>query len=171
MFDKPRPSLNVRALIRDMLNDERDLIILLGQDFLSGQLKAAETRLRNWQRYLDNHYAGTTPPRGDAARLRAYQIEHDLIAQLARESQTEPFPIVHQRALNQARQRVQQWARKGDFANASLRTARLEAHLRQELLIALWFKWGDWLKPQRRQQHLSWLFRILHRIRQKSKTR
>lgn len=155
MFDKPRPSLNVRALIRDMLNDERDLIIQLGQDFLSEQLKTAETRLRNWQRHLENHYAGTTPPHGDVVRLRAYQIEHALIEQLASESQAEPFPVVHQRTLNQTRQRVQQWVRKGNFTNTSLRTARLEAHLQQELLIALWFKWHNWLKPQQRRRYLS----------------
>jgi len=148
VFDIPRPTLNVRALIRDMLDDERDLITLLGQDFLAEYLIDVETRLHRWQRYLGNHFVDDRPPRGDAGKLRTYQIEHALITRLATESQTEPFPVVHQRALKQARQRVRQLVRKRDLTNPSRRQALFEARLEQELLIALWFKWHDWLKPR-----------------------
>jgi hypothetical protein len=147
VFEKPRPTLNVRALIRDMLDDERDLLTLLGQDFLAEYLIDVETRLHRWQRYLGNHFVDDRPPRGDAGKLRIYQIEHTLITWLATDSQTEPFPVVHQRALNQARQRVRQLVAKRDFTNPSIRQALFEARLEQELLIELWLKWHRWLQP------------------------
>jgi hypothetical protein len=154
VFDKPRPTLNVRALIRDMLEDERDLITLLGLDFLAEYLADVETRLDRWQRYVANHYVDDMPPRGDAEKLRAYQIEYALIKQLAAESQTEPFPIVHQRALKQARQRVRRLVNQRNSKNFALSPVRFEARLEQELLIALWLKWHRWLRP-RQLRHRS----------------
>ncbi|WP_119071956.1 hypothetical protein [Aggregatilinea lenta] len=151
MFNQSKPSLNVHALIRDMLEDERELLILLGQDFLTAHLEDVETRLHRWQNYFENHYARDTPPRGDADKLRVYQIEYALITQLATESQTEPFPVVHQRALQQARQRMRLLVNKRDFTNASLKSTRFEAHLEQEFLVDLWSKWHTWLKPRRLQ--------------------
>lgn len=148
MFDQSRPNLNIRALIRDMLEDESELLTLLGQDFLTEHLNDVETRIDCWRRYLENHYAGDTPPRGDAGKLRIYQLEYTLIKQLATESQTEPFPVVHQHALQQARQRMRRLVNKRDFTNPSLRTTRFEAHLEQELLVELWSKWHTWLKPR-----------------------
>lgn len=152
MFDQPRPNLNIRALIRDMLEDERELLILLGQDFLTAHLENVETRLHRWQSYLENHYAGDTPPRGDADKSRVYQVERALIMQLALEAQTEPFPVVHQRTLHQARQRVRLLVNKRDFTNASLKPLRFEAHLEQELLVELWSRWHTWLKPRSLQK-------------------
>lgn len=151
MFDQPRPSLNVRALIRDMIEDERELITTLGQDFLTEHLNDVETRLHRWQVYLENHYAGATPPRGDADRLRAYQVERALITRLADNAQTEPFPAVHQHALKHTRQRVRRLVDHRNVAKASLRTALFEARLEQELLLELWSKWHSWLRPRPQQ--------------------
>ena len=131
-----------------MLEDERELLTLLGQDFLTEHLNDIETRLNRCQRYLQTHYAGDTPPRGDADRLRVYQVERALIMQIASEAQTESFPVVHQRTLQQARQRMRLLVNKQDFTNPSLRTARFEVRLEQELLIELWSRWHTLLKPR-----------------------
>lgn len=153
MFDQLRPNLNVRALIRDMLEDEHELLTLLGRDFLTEHLNDVETRIDRWQRHLDNHYSDNDiPPRGDANRLHTYQIVQALITRLATEAQIEPFPIVHQRALKQARQRVRLLVNKGDFTNPSLKSARFEARLEQELLVELWSTWHTWLK-QKQPRH------------------
>jgi hypothetical protein len=56
-----------------MLEDEHELLTLLAQDFLTAHFNDVETRLHRWQIYLENHYADTIPPRGDADRLRIYQ--------------------------------------------------------------------------------------------------
>jgi hypothetical protein len=146
MFEQPTSRLNVQALIRDMIEDEQALLTTLGQDFLTQRLGEVETRIKRWQRYLENHYAdGDLPPRGDAGRLHTYQIEQALITRLIAESQTEAFPIVYQRALNQARQQVRLLINKRDFTNSALRSARFEARLEQELLLELWSKWHTWL--------------------------
>ncbi|MCZ7541890.1 MAG: hypothetical protein M5U29_18645 [Anaerolineae bacterium] len=33
MFAQPKPKLNIRAVIRDVLDEEQELLIPLGQDF------------------------------------------------------------------------------------------------------------------------------------------
>lgn len=149
MFEPLSSRLNVRALVRDMIEEEQDVLMALGQDFLAEHLNHVDTRLNRWQRYLENHYPdGDILPRGDASKLRTYQLERALIVRLAAESQTDVFPVVHQRALKEARQRVRLLVNKRDFANPSLRTARFEARLEQELLIELGSKWHTWLQPQ-----------------------
>lgn len=155
MFDPPSPSLNMSAVIRDMLNEERELLTVLGQDFLSEHLTYVEARLARWQRYLANQYGpAEQPPRGDADRLRAYQIEHELIKRLVVESQSEPFPAVHRRVLKRVRQRLRLLVTRRDFANPALRAPRFEAHLEQELLLELWPKWHAWLRPQTTRHRL-----------------
>ncbi len=150
MFNQPSPSLNISTVIHVMLAEERELLTVLGQDFLAEHLEHVENRLKRWQRFLANHYEDVDrPPRGDADRLRAYQIEHALIAGLAAQSQTEPFPVVHQRVLRQARQRVRVPVSRQDFTNPSLRTARFKAHLEHELLVEMWAKWRAWLNPRK----------------------
>ena len=146
MFKQPTSRLNVRAFIRDMIEDEQALLTTLGQDFLTQRLGEVETRLQRWQRYLENHCANGDPlPRGDAERLHTYQLEQTLITRLINESQTEAFPLVYQRALNQTRQRVRLLMNKRDFTNPSLKPARFEARLEQDLLLELWSKWHTWL--------------------------
>lgn len=148
MFEQPRPSLNIRAVIRDMIDEEHELLTALGQDFLTTRVDEVETKLNRWQRYLKNHYSdGNLLPRGDAGKLHIYQIEWALTKRLATESQTEPFPTVHQRALKQARHRARLLMNKRDLTNASIRAARFEARLEQELLVELWTEWHTWLKP------------------------
>jgi hypothetical protein len=146
MLDRPLPRLNVRTLIRDMIEEEQALLIALGQDFLTEHHREVEARLKRWQHYLASHYAdGEMPPRGDEGRLHTYQLEQALIARLINESQTEAFPVVYRRALSQARQRVRRLMNKRDFTNPSLNPARFEARLEQELLLELWSKWHTWL--------------------------
>ena len=149
MFEQPTSGLNVRALIRDMIDEEHELLTALGQDFLSEHLTKVESKLKRWERYLANHYSDdAVPPRGDAGKLPTYQIELALIQRLATESQTESFPVVHQRALKQASQHMQHLLTQRDFTNPALRMVRFEAHLEQELLVELWSKWHTWLKPR-----------------------
>lgn len=154
MFDQPRPSMNIRAIIRDMLDEERDLLIALGQGFLSDRLGEVEAKLARWQRYLENHYADSAPPRGDADKLHAYQVELVLVRSLAAAAQSEPFPAVHQHALDSARRRAQRYRNQRDFANPALRRIRHDARLEQELLLELWSKWHTWITP-RQSQHVK----------------
>ena len=149
MFDQPNPKFNLHAIIRDMIAEEPELLTALGQDFLTEHLAAVETRLNRCQRYLANQDSdGVLPTRGDADTLQTYQLQRALIQRLATESQTEPFPVVHQRTLKKTRQRVRRLIKQRDFTNPALRTERLEARLEQELLIELWSKWHTWLKPR-----------------------
>ena len=146
MFEQPSPRINVRALIRDILEEEQELLTMLGQDFLAEHRQEVETRLDRWHRYLENHYPdGELPPRGDAGRLRTYQIELALTMRMIAESHAEPFPVVHQRMLKQAQHRVKLLANRHQITDSSLRTTRYEARLEQELLIELWAKWHMWL--------------------------
>lgn len=148
MFTQSKPKLNIRAVIRDVLDEEQELLIPLGQDFLAGRLEEAEGRFRRWERYLADRYPdGEMPPRGDAETWRSYQIERALIQRLAAQAQTQPFPVVHQRALKEARRRVQLLLNQGNITASSLAAARFEARLEQELLIELWASWRAWLKP------------------------
>lgn len=156
MFDRPSLRLNVHTLIRNMLEEEHALLTVLGQDFLAEHQREVDMRLKRWQRHLDNHYTdGDLPPRGDAGRLHAYQLEQALITRLIAESQTEAFPVVHQRALNQARQRVRLLINKRDFTNSALKPARFEARLEQELLLELWAKWHAWLRQHSARNSVS----------------
>ena len=149
MFAQPKPKLNIRAVIRDVLDEEQELLIPLGQDFLAGRLEEAEDRLRRWERYLADRYPdGEIPPRGDAETWRSYQIERALIQRLAAQAPTQSFPIVHQRALKAARRRVQFLLSQGNITERSLAATRFEARLEQELLIELWARWRAWLKPR-----------------------
>lgn len=149
MFAQSRPKLNIRAVIRDVLDEEQELLIPLGQDFLAGRLEEAEDRLRRWERYLADRYPdGEIPPRGDAETWRSYQIERALIQRLAAQAPTQSFPIVHQRALKAARRRVQFLLSQGNITERSLAATRFEARLEQELLIELWARWRAWLKPR-----------------------
>lgn len=52
VFGQPRPRLNVRAVIRDVLDEEHGLRLVLGQNFLNERLDNAEARLTRWQHYL-----------------------------------------------------------------------------------------------------------------------
>ena len=149
MFDQPNPKFNIRAIMQDIIAEEPELITALGQDFLTEHLDAVETKLNQWQRYLANHDSeGALSARGNASRLQTYQLQRALIQRLATESQTEPFPVVHQRVLKKARQRVQHLANQRDFTNPALRTKRFEARLERVLLIELWSISNAWLKPR-----------------------
>lgn len=148
MFGSPRPRLNIRAVIRDMLEEEHELLLVLGHDFLNERLDDVEARLTRWQHYLETYYSDDTPPpRGDADRMRTYQIARGLIKQLAAESETQPFPVVYRRALYQAHRRIESLSYRSNFSDPSLCTALRKARLERDVLIELWPQWCAWLKP------------------------
>lgn len=149
MFDRPRPTLNIRAIIRDMLDQQHDLLVALSQAFLKERLAEVEARRARWERHLSNHYTDSAPPpHGDAEQRQAYQIEQRLIEQFLQDAQSRPFVDIYLQRRDDAQQRVRRLTGQRDLADPTLKEERYRAWLEQELLVELWAKWRSWMNSR-----------------------